>query len=148
MSIIEDISAAIVPAIESTGNLLEEVTLTPDGSSKLLTIIVDNETPLNLDQVTVVTKAISEVIDSLELLGDRPFTLEVTTPGLDRPLTLPRHWKKNGGRLVKVTKSDGSTVTGRIGEISGESVFVDAQEIAFADISKAMIEVEFKKVGA
>ena len=147
MTIIEEISAAISPAIEATGNVLEEVTLTPDGSSKLLTVIVDNENHLNLDQVTVVTKAISDLLDNLEVLGESPFTLEVTTPGLDRPLTLPRHWKKNHGRLVSVELTDGSKVLGRVGEVSDSGVAVGDSSIDFADIKRAMVEIEFKKVG-
>ncbi len=148
MTIIEEIAAAITASIEATGNVLEEVTLTPEGSSKLLTIIVDNENHLNLDQITVVTKAISEILDTLEVLGETPFTLEVTTPGLDRPLTLPRHWKKNHDRLVSVSLKDGTKVLGRIGSLTDTGVMVDDSSIDFADIERAMIEVEFKKVGA
>ena len=143
----EEIFAAISPAIEATGNVLEEVTLTPDGSSKLLTVSVDNENHLNLDQVTVVTKAISDLLDNLAVLGESPFTLEVTTPGLDRPLTLPRHWKKNHGRLVSVDLTDGSKVLGRVGEVSEIGVAVGDSSIDFANIKRAMVEIEFKKVG-
>ena len=139
MTIIEEIAAAITASIEATGNVLEEVTLTPEGSSKLLTIIVDNENHLNLDQITVVTKAISEILDTLEVLGETPFTLEVTTPGLDRPLTLPRHWKKNHDRLVSVSLKDGTKVLGRIGSLTDTGVMVDDSSIDFADIERAMI---------
>jgi ribosome maturation factor RimP len=148
MTIIEEISAAITASVEATGNVLEEVTLTPEGSSKILTIIVDNENHLNLDQITVVTKAISEILDTLEVLGETPFTLEVTTPGLDRPLTVPRHWKKNSDRLVSVSLKDGTKILGRIGALTDTGVMVDDSSIDFADIERAMIEVEFKKVGA
>ena len=148
MTIIEEISAAITASVEATGNVLEEVTLTPEGSSKILTIIVDNENHLNLDQITVVTKAISEILDTLEVLGETPFTLEVTTPGLDRPLTVPRHWKKNSDRLVSVSLKYGTKILGRIGALTDTGVMVDDSSIDFADIERAMIEVEFKKVGA
>lgn len=148
MSVIEEISAAINPAIQATGNVLEEILITPEGSGKLLTVIVDNEVHLNLDEITVVTKAISEILDTLDLFGETPFTLEVTTPGLDRPLRLPRHWKKNHGRLVTVTLNDGKKILGRIGDLGESNVMVDDSVIDFADIANAMIEIEFKKAGA
>lgn len=148
MTLIEDISQAIRPAIEASGNFLEEVTLTQDGSSQLMSVIVDNVNHLNLDEVTVLTKAISEILDTLEVLGDTPFTLEVGSPGLDRPLTQPRHWKKNHGRLVSVELSDGTKVLGRIGDLTDAGVIVDETTLNFADIDRAVIEIEFKKVGA
>lgn len=147
MSAIDDIQEAIRPTIESTGNVLEEVTLTPDGSSRLLTVIVDNEKSLNLDEITVVTKAISEILDGVKVLGDTPFTLEVTTPGLDRPLRHERHWKKNRGRLVNVTLKSGESIKGRIGDLVESVVTIDEKRIQLSDIGLAMIEVEFKKVG-
>lgn len=148
MTLIEDISQAIRPAIEASGNFLEEVTLTQDGSSQLMSVIVDNENHLNLDEVTVLTKAISEILDTLEVLGETPFTLEVGSPGLDRPLRQPRHWKKNHGRLVSVELSDGTKVLGRIGDLTDAGVIVDETTLNFADIDRAVIEIEFKKVGA
>ena len=147
MTLIETISAAITPAIEQSGCVLEEITFAPFEGSKLLSIIIDSETHLNLDQVTVVTKAISEIVDNLEVLDETPFTLEVSTPGLDRPLTAPRHWRKNISRLVSVTLTNDQKALGRIGEVSETGVQVGDSQIDFADIKHAMIEVEFKKVG-
>jgi len=147
MSLTEAIAAAITPAIEESGCLLEEITFTPDGASKILSIIVDSETHLNLDQVTVVTKAISQIVDTLEILDETPFTLEVSTPGLDRPLTAARHWRKNISRLVSVTRTNDQKVLGRIGEVSESSVQVGDSQIDFVDIKRAMIEIEFKKSG-
>jgi ribosome maturation factor RimP len=110
----------------------------------MITVIVDSDTHLNLDQVTVVTKEISEVIENLTALGEIPFTLEVTSPGVDRPLTLPRHWAKNLGRLVKASLNDGGEVKGRIGQSTQVSVVIDEATISYADIKKAVLEVEFK----
>ncbi len=57
---------------------------------------------------------ISELLDEAAFMGETPFTLEVTSPGVDRPLTQPRHFAKNVDRLLKIIKLDGSEVTGRI----------------------------------
>ncbi len=144
MPLNEEISAAIRPIIEATGNYLEELTITTAGKVKILTVIVDSDTHLNLDQVTAVTKEISQVIEELPVLGDSAFTLEVTSPGLDRPLTKPRHWRKNLGRLVKVTMQSGLVVEGRIGQASETTVLVDEYTVSFEDIKRAALEIEFK----
>jgi len=140
----EEISAAIRPIIEATGNYLEELTITSAGKVKILTVIVDSDAHLNLDQVTAVTKEISLVIEELPVLGDTAFTLEVTSPGLDRPLTKPRHWRKNLDRLVKITMTSGQVIEGRIGAATETSVLVDENTVSFEDIKRAVLEIEFK----
>ena len=144
MSLNEDISAAIRPIIEATGNYLEELTITSAGKVKILTVIVDSDSHLNLDQITAVTKEVSEVIETLEELGDTAFTLEVTSPGIDRPLTKPRHWRKNLDRLVKITMTSGQDIQGRIGEATETVVLVNDQKVSFEDIKRAVLEIEFK----
>lgn len=143
----EDISAAITPALSALGFYLEDVIITSAGRRSMLTVIVDGDTHLSLDQVTSATKAIGEIVESLQSLGDTPFTLEVTSPGLDRPLTKPRHWRKNIDRLVRVVLFNGNEVTGRIKAASEVSARVDESEVNFADIKRASLEVEFKQVG-
>jgi ribosome maturation factor RimP len=144
MPLNEEISAAIRPIIEATGNYLEELTITSAGKVKILTVIVDSDAHLNLDQVTAVTKEISLVIEELPVLGDTAFTLEVTSPGLDRPLTKPRHWRKNLDRLVKITMASGQVIEGRIGAATETSVLVDENTVSFEDIKRAVLEIEFK----
>jgi ribosome maturation factor RimP len=143
----EDISDAVTPALSALGFYLEDVTITSAGRRSMLTIIVDGDTHLSLDQVTSATKAIGEIVESIQSLGETPFTLAVTSPGLDRPLTKPRHWRKNIDRLVKVVLLDGKEIKGRIKSASENSTTVDESEINFADIKRASLEVEFKQVG-
>ena len=142
----EDISAAITPALEALGFYLEDVTITSAGRRSMLTIIVDGDTHLSLDQVTSATKAIGEIVESIQSLGETPFTLEVTSPGLDRPLTKVRHWQKNINRLVKVVLQDGSEVKGRINEVNEASSVVGEIKVNYSDIKRATLEVEFKPV--
>ena len=144
MPLNDEVSAAIRPIIEATGNYLEELTITSAGKVKILTVIVDSDSHLNLDQITAVTKEISEVIETLEELGDTAFTLEVTSPGIDRPLTKPRHWRKNLDRLVKITMTSGQDIQGRIGEATETVVLVNDQKVSFEDIKRAVLEIEFK----
>ena len=142
----EDISAAITPALEALGFYLEDVTITSAGRRSMLTIIVDGDTHLSLDQVTSATKAIGEIVESIQSLGETPFTLEVTSPGLDRPLTKVRHWQKNINRLVKVVLQDGSEIKGKIKDVNEVSSTVDEKNINYSDIKRATLEVEFKQV--
>ena len=142
----EDISAAIIPALEALGFYLEDVTITSAGRRSMLTVIVDGDTHLSLDQVTSATKAIGEIVESIQSLGETPFTLEVTSPGLDRPLTKVRHWQKNINRLVKVVLQDGSEVKGRINEVNESSSVVGEIKVNYSDIKRATLEVEFKPV--
>ena len=142
----EDISAAITPALEALGFYLEDVTIISAGRRSMLTVIVDGDTHLSLDQVTSATKAIGEKVESVQSLGETPFTLEVTSPGLDRPLTKVRHWQKNINRLVKVVLLDGSEIKGRIKDVNEVSARVDEKNINYSDIKRATLEIEFKPV--
>jgi ribosome maturation factor RimP len=144
MPLNEVISAAIRPTIEASGNYLEELTITSAGKVKILTVIVDSDSHLNLDQITAVTKEISEIVEGLAELGESAFTLEVTSPGIDRPLTKPRHWRKNFDRLVKIAMISGKDIEGRIGEATDTTVLVGDQKVSFEDIKRAVLEIEFK----
>jgi len=146
MTLLEEIAVAITPAIEAAGCYLEEVTLTPAGKRKIMTVIVDGDANLTLDQVTAVSKEVSAIVEVLPVLGDTPFTLEVTSPGVDRPLTKPRHWRKIHGRLIAITQHDDKQVKGRIGDSTEIDVEIDSVKIAFAAIKKALLEIEFKSL--
>lgn len=143
----EEISAVITPALASIGFYLEDLTITSAGRRSIITVIIDGNSHLSLDQVTVATKAISELIENISNLGDNSFTLEVTSPGLDRPLTKPRHWQKNIDRLVKVIMLDTKEIKGRIKSANNDSVLIDENNIFFVDMKRATLEVEFKQVG-
>jgi len=153
MALTDQITELIEPAVSAQGFFLEEVQLVSPGKHRIVTCIVDGEVALNLDQVTSVSRAISELLDESPILGDTPFTLEVTSPGIDRPLTKPRHFAKNQDRLLKVTKSDGEVVTGRILSNTDNAVTLivevkkDTAEvvIAYADIKRAVVEIEFNR---
>jgi ribosome maturation factor RimP len=146
MSQKESAISALRPIIESDGKFLEDITIVKAGKRLLVTVIIDSEQHLSLDDVAHVTRIISETLETLPELGDSPFTLEVTTPGVDRPLTLPRHWRKNIGRLVRVTQNNGETTSGRILEVDAESVTLDSGTLPLNSITRAVVEIEFKKL--
>jgi len=153
VSLTQSITELIEPAVTEAGFFLEEVQNTSAGSHRIVTCIVDGQTPLNLDQVTVVSRLISEILDSASFMDETPFTLEVTSPGVDRPLTLPRHWTKNLTRLVKVTLQDGTVTTGRLTEFNEATATlvenikgrIKTHQVSFSDIKRAVVEIEFNR---
>ena len=155
MSLSEKITELVQPAVESAGFFLEDVQVLSPGSHRIITCIVDGQTPLNLDQVTSVSRNISELLDTADFMGETAFTLEVTSPGVDRPLILPRHWQKNLKRLVKVVNLDGSVVSGRISAVEESHVVLiedikgksKEHTVAFADVKRATVEIEFNRKG-
>ncbi len=156
MSLTQSITDLISPAVTEAGFFLEEVQIASPGSHRIVTCVVDGQIPLNLDQVTVASRLISELLDSADFMGETPFTLEVTSPGVDRPLTQPRHWTKNLTRLIKVTLSDGTITTGRLTEFNEvnatlvENIKGRLKEhtVVFADIKRAVVEIEFNRKDA
>jgi ribosome maturation factor RimP len=147
MSIAAELLETLTPLVERADALIEDLSVTAAGKRRVVTVLVDHEErPLTLDEVTALSRLISERLDSLTLLGDAPFTLEVSSPGVDRPLTKPRHWRKNVGRLVKVVLSDGNVISGRISSFDQDPV-IDEKEVPLAEIKRATIEIEFKRKG-
>ena len=150
MALKDSIADLIRPAVEEAGFFLEDVFTSNPGNHRIVTCMVDGLKPLSLDEVTLISRSISEILDESPLLTDA-FTLEVTSPGIERPLTLPRHWTKNLTRIVKVTLVDDTEVSGRLTEFDeSRAVLIEnikgrlkTHEVAFADIKKAQVEIEF-----
>ena len=153
MAITDQIAQLVTPAVQAQGFFLEEVLLVSPGKHRIVTCIVDGQTSLNMDQVTAVSRAISELLDEAAFMGEAPFTLEVTSPGVDRPLTKPRHFAKNVDRLLKVVRTDGEVITGRISGNTETELTLSVTEkkevkevvIALADIKRATVEIEFNR---
>ncbi len=150
MSLAANLTELLNPVVSRAGFVLEEVTVTPVGKRRLVSVVIDRENSNpSLDEVTVVSKEISVILDTYSQMGEMSFTLEVTTPGVDRPLTLPRHWKKNIGRLVKITPKQGDKFIGRISEVSENQVKLELEKelltVDLGDVSRAQIEVEFNR---
>lgn len=143
------IEAELIDPLNVMGLDVEAVEVTPAGKRRVLRVAVDKDGGVTLDDVADATREVSRVLDESDVMGEMPYTLEVTSRGVDRPLTLPRHWRRNEDRLVKATLTDGSTVTGRILGSSDESVTLDEdgtkREVAYADVAKALVQIEFNR---
>ncbi|WP_370865393.1 ribosome maturation factor RimP [Nocardioides agariphilus] len=143
------ISAAIADPLGALGLDLEAVELTPAGKRRVLRVAVDRDGGVTLDDIAEATRQVSQALDDSEAMGEAPYTLEVTSRGVDRPLTLPRHWRRNHDRLVAVTTNDGERLTGRIGESGEEAVTLDVsgqpRVLAYDQVAKALVQVEFNR---
>jgi ribosome maturation factor RimP len=135
--------------LSAVGLDVEAIELTPAGRRRLLRVAVDKDGGVTMDDIADATREVSRLLDDADVMGEQPYTLEVTSPGTDRPLTLPRHWRRNAGRLVKVARTDGTSVTGRITGSDDARAVLDvdgaAEEVAYADVAKAKIQIEFNR---
>lgn len=145
----ERIQAELVGPLSELDLDLEAVELSPAGKRRVLRIAVDTDGGVTLDDIADATKKVSSVLDESDVMGEQSYTLEVTSRGVDRPLTQPRHWRRNQGRLVKVALAEGDEVTGRIGRSDDEQVLLDVdgepREVAYTDITKARVQIEFNR---
>jgi len=156
----------IEPVVGAAGYDLEELVVTPAGRRSVVRVVVDRDSGVTLDDIAEVSRAVSAVLDDNDGdLGRAPYVLEVTSPGVDRPLTEPRHWRRNTGRLVIVPVGPaGATeqLTGRVTEVDGDGVTlaVEAQvrpgakkrppaprRIPWSQLGAGRVQVEFGRHG-
>lgn len=145
----ERIEAELTGPLGALGLDVEAVEITPAGKRRVLRIAVDKDGGVTLDDVAAATRTVNEVLDGSDVMGEQPYTLEVTSRGVDRPLTLPRHWRRNESRLVKVSLREGDDVTGRITSSDDDAVTLEVdgkqRELAYADVKKALVQIEFNR---
>ena len=145
----ENLLEILSQPLGDSGVDLEDVEVSDAGRRKLVRVLVDKDGGVTLDEIAEATTVVSDVLDSNEVLDDHPYTLEVTSPGVDRPLTHPRHWRRNLDRLVRVQPREGAEFTGRIVEAGEGGATVDVEgthrQVTYADVAKARVEIEFNR---
>ena len=128
---------------------LEDVTVTPAGKRRLLRVVVDQDGGVPLDTVATVSTAVAATLDESDAMGGTPYVLEVTSPGVDRPLTLPRHWRRNLTRLVKVSTAEGTSLEGRLVEVDDDGIGVqsdgDLTRLGWERVASGRVQVEFTR---
>ncbi|MBV9095864.1 MAG: ribosome maturation factor RimP [Streptosporangiaceae bacterium] len=144
------IADVIRPVVAAAGMDLESVRLKAAGRRRLLRVVVDSDRGVSLDDAAAVSRKLSAALDASAVLGDFPYTLEVSSPGVDRPLTDPRHWRRAVGRLVQVTVADAGPVSGRIVSADAEAVTLDVEGDAkirrrfrYSALGAGAVQVEF-----
>jgi ribosome maturation factor RimP len=144
------LTALLEEPVSKLGLDLEAVEITPAGKRRMLRVAVDKDDGVTMDEVAEATREVSRLLDESDVMGNQPYTLEVSSRGVDRPLTLPRHWRRNAGRKVLVNCTDGSTLEGRIGtsedaEDGAVTLVIDGDDhrLPYADVRKAKVQIEF-----
>ncbi|MFD2422618.1 ribosome maturation factor RimP [Amycolatopsis pigmentata] len=139
----------VAEAVAGAGFDLDALDVQQAGRRKLVKVVVDSDDGVGLDEVAEISRTVSAVLDRHDHLIAGAYTLEVTSPGVDRPLTLPRHWRRARHHLVRVTPAEGAGFVGRVGHAGAEAVrmLVEGQirEVRYRDVSKAVVEIEFKQ---
>jgi ribosome maturation factor RimP len=161
-------TAEVPGPLRELGLVIEDVTVTPVGKRRLVRAWLDRDLsgldpedesslvdPLSLDEVAEATRAISAGLDASDAMGEAPYVLEVGSPGVDRPLTAPRHFRHNVTRLVEISRHSGDKLTGRLLAAGATHVRVlvaatkkepeAVLRIPYADIVRAQVQVEFAR---
>ena len=155
----------VEPVVAAAGYDLEELVVRPAGQRSVVRVVVDRDEGISLDDVADVSRAISEVLDADEAdAGRAPYVLEVTSPGVDRPLTAPRHWRRNAGRLVTVEvgpERAREQVTARLLRVTDDGVVLAVEKggakkgqvrrtvgertVPWAELGAGLVQVEFSR---
>jgi len=146
---VDAVRAIAVPIVSAANLDLEDLTIDKVGRRNKVTVIVDGDGGVDLDVIAEVSHAISVALDEQPDSDDSPFVLEVTSPGVDRPLTQPRHWRRANDRLVSIEMTDGTSVTGRIISSDDDSAEVEisgqTRDVPFSGVANAVVQVEFDR---
>lgn len=140
------------PVVAAAGLDLEDVEVVPAGRRRLLRVVVDADGGVDLDRVAAISTAVSGALDRADAMGASPYVLEVTSPGVDRPLREPRHWRRARGRLVAARLATGEQVTGRVAGVGDDGVELDvdgtARSYRWAELATGQVQVEFNRPAA
>ncbi|MEU5423122.1 ribosome maturation factor RimP [Streptomyces sp. NPDC001407] len=151
----ERLRELLAPLVSARELDLEEVEVTTAGKRRVLRIVVDSDAGVELDECADLSRAASEKLDESDAMGGTPYVLEVTSPGADRPLTEHRHYVRATGRLMKAQLTEGGELVARIVAVDDEGLDLEvpgvkgrkptARRIAFGEIAKARVEIEFNR---
>ncbi|MEO8827358.1 ribosome maturation factor RimP [Lapillicoccus sp.] len=145
-----------------------DVTVTTAGTRRVLRVLVDRDlsrldpsdstsrvAPLDLDEVADATRAVTQVLDESDAMGERAYTLEVSSPGVGRPLSGHAALRRNVGRLVELTQVSGATVTGRLVAVEPDALVIEVPAgrrtpaerftLSLPEVRSAQVQVEFNR---
>lgn len=141
------LSTLLDPVVRAAGYDLEQVSVAAAGRRSLVRVVVDKDGGMSLDDIAELSRTVSAALDEEDgTLGPAAYTLEVTSPGVDRPLTLPRHWRRAADRLVRVTVGE-RTLVGRVRRADDAGVLLDVdgdeKRLSYAALGPGRVQVEF-----
>lgn len=136
------VERVLAPVIEGAGYDLESLVVRLAGKRTQVIVTVDADV-VTSDGLATLSQAISAALDESDVMGEQAYTLEVTSRGVGTPLTLPRHWRRNIGRLVAVHLDDGTGFEGRLSSADDDGAVVEDRRVDYADVGRAVVQVEF-----
>ncbi|MGN5239819.1 MULTISPECIES: ribosome maturation factor RimP [unclassified Rhodococcus (in: high G+C Gram-positive bacteria)] len=151
----ERIVELVTDLLDNEGYDLEDVVVTAAGKHSTVRLMVDSDSGLGLDEAARLSRLVSDAFDSVSDFGESPYVLEVTSPGIGRPLTLARHWRRAQGRKARI-ETAAETFVARIGELVGDTIRVVVSDkqgpfirsLSLSDVQKAVVEIEFSPPNA
>ena len=149
-TVVKQVEAVARPVLEELGLELVEVQYRREQSGWVLRLVIDRENGVSLDDCTVASREIGQILD-IEDFIDQAYNLEVSSPGLDRPLKSMADFQRFTGRKAKIKTTApvaGEHVfTGRILQAEEETIILDVGtrkvSIPFSEVAKARLEIEF-----
>lgn len=139
----------LAPVVVAGGHDLEGLTVTAVGRRRVVRVLVDKDGGTNLDDIAALSGAVSEALEEIDVrepgLLAGAYVLEMSSPGVDRPLTEPRHWRRNVGRLVTATLHDGTRTSGRLTAADERVIEIDGTEHLISAVRKGVVSVEFNR---
>lgn len=153
----DGVRSAVEPVVATLGLDLEDISVQASGKRRRVCVVLDRDGGMDLDAIAQASRALSDALDESDAMGEDTYTLEVTSPGIDRPLTLPRHWRRNVDRRVRVQCSDGSMLDARIRSVDDDGVTLavdsrsgpetEERRMPWADLARGEVQIEFRRPG-
>jgi ribosome maturation factor RimP len=156
----EQIRSEVDHALAGTGVVVEDVSVQAAGRRRVVRVTVARDVtdllsdpttplpPLSLDEVAAASRTVDDVLETGDLMGPAAYTLEVSSPGVDTPLTSPSQFRRNVGRLVNLVLADGGTTEGRILSADADGIRLSADPgspLTYDGITRATVQVEFTR---
>ncbi|RAY11980.1 ribosome maturation factor RimP [Actinomadura craniellae] len=152
------LSELFEPAVAAQGFDLEEIDVRPAGRRRLVRVVIDVDGGIGLDDIATVSQELARLLDDGDVMGSAPYVLEVTSPGVDRPLTEPRHWRRATGRLVRTALTAGGEIEGRVTSVDDGGVLfaiaagrrgngqTTTRRLGFEELGRGRVQVEFRRL--
>jgi ribosome maturation factor RimP len=151
MAAVDTVRGLADEAASASGLVVEDVAVQGAGRRRVVRVVVDLPDDaigsVPMDAVAAVSQVLSRRLDDADAMGAAPYTLEVSSPGVERPLSQRRHWSRARDRLVRVTLRDGTGRTGRLTDVDDDGVVVDGARLPWSTVARGRVEVEFSRPG-
>lgn len=99
------------------------------GGKLKVTLLLDSDEGITIDECASISRQLGNQLEEMEFFGEAPFTLEVSSPGVDFPLTSPRQFRRNIGRTLALTLTNGKTLKGKLDSVTDEQIVLDVEAL-------------------